>query len=71
MAHDHDHPHEHDHRQGHNQPHRHPARPDQDHTITQGRAMESAVRELLIDKGILSAEEVRRQVEEMDNRTPL
>jgi len=67
----HDHPHDHDHRQGHNQPHRHPARPDQDDTITQWRAMEIAVRELLIDKGILSAEEVRRQVEEMDNRTPL
>jgi len=29
------------------------------------------VRELLIEKGILSAQEVRRQVEEMDNRTPL
>jgi len=33
--------------------------------------MEIAVRELLIDKGILSAEEVRRKVEDMDNRTPL
>ncbi len=65
MPHDHDHPHD------HAQPQRHPPRPDQDETITQWRAMEIAVRELLIEKGILSAEEVRRQVEDMDNRTPL
>ena len=71
MAHDHDHPHDHDHRHGHTQPHRHPPRPDQDDTITQWRAMEIAVRALLIEKGILSAEEVRRQVEDMDKRTPL
>jgi len=71
MPHDHDHPHDHDRRHGHAPPHRHPPRPDQDDTITQWRAMEIAVRELLIEKGILSAEEVRRQVEDMDNRTPL
>jgi len=65
MPHDHGHPHD------HAQPHRHPPRPDHDDTITQWRAMEIAVRELLIEKGILSAEEVRRQVEDMDNRTPL
>jgi len=65
MPHDHDHPHD------HVQPHRHPPRPDQDDAITQWRAMEIAVRELLIEKSILSAEEVRRQVEDMDNRTPL
>jgi nitrile hydratase len=71
MPHDHDHPHDHDNRRRHTQPHRHPPRPDQDDTITQWRAMEIAVRELLIEKGILSADELRRQVEEMDNRTPL
>ena len=65
MPHDHGHPHD------HAQPHRHPPRPDQDETVTQWRAMEIAVRELLIEKSILSAEEVRRQVEDMDNRTPL
>jgi nitrile hydratase len=32
--------------------------------------MEVAVRELLIDKSILTADDVRRQVEDMDNRTP-
>jgi nitrile hydratase len=32
--------------------------------------MEIAVRELLIEKKILGAEEIRRQVEDMDSRTP-
>lgn len=70
MAHDHEHD-DHDHAHDSGKPHRHPIRPDQDDTITTWRAMEIAVRELLIDKGILTADEVRRQVEDMDNRTPL
>jgi nitrile hydratase alpha subunit len=32
--------------------------------------MESAVRELLIAKGLFSAEEIRRQIEVLDSRTP-
>lgn len=68
MPHDHDHPHS----DGHAAPHRHPPlRPDQDDTITYWRAMEIAVRGLLIDKGILSADDIRRQIEDMDSRTPL
>jgi nitrile hydratase len=63
MAHTHDH-HDHDH------PHPHATRPDQDDHLSYYQAMEVAVRELLIEKGILSADEVRRQVEDMDNRTP-
>ena len=51
-------------------PHRHPLRPDQDDTLTYWRAMEIAVRELLIDKQITNADEVRSEVEAMDNRTP-
>jgi nitrile hydratase subunit alpha len=43
---------------------------DQDDRLTYYRAMESAVRELLIEKGVLSAGEVRRQVEAMDARGP-
>jgi nitrile hydratase len=75
MAHDphdhHDHDH-HDHDHGHDPaPHRHPIRPDQDDTITTWRAMEIAVRGLLVDKGILGADEIRAQVEDMDHRTPL
>jgi nitrile hydratase len=60
-----------DHRHENGVPHRHPFRPDQDDTITYWRAMEIAVRELLIEKQITSADEVRRHVEAMDNRTPL
>lgn len=71
MPHDHDHPHDDDHSHDQAQPHRHPLRKDQDDTVTYWRAMEIAVRELLIDKGVLTADEVRRQVEDMDNRTPL
>ena len=48
--------------------HRSPPRPDQDDTLTYYRAMEIAVRELLIDKGVVTADEVRRQVEDMDGR---
>jgi len=62
MSHDHDHAGEHTH------VHRYPPRPDQDDTLTYYRAMEAAVRELLIDKGVITAEDVRRQVENMDGR---
>jgi len=51
--------------------HPHPVRPDQDERLTYYRTMEVAVRELLIEKGILTADQIRRQVEDMDNRTPL
>ena len=68
MPHDHDRSDSHDHATDHRHP---PLRPDQDDTITYWRAMEIAVRGLLIEKGILSADEVRRAVEDMDNRTPL
>ena len=61
--------HRHDHQDG--VPHRHPLRPDQDDTLTYWRAMEIALRELLIEKQITNADEVRRHVEEMDNRSPL
>lgn len=72
MPHDHDH-HDHSHRdhQHDNQPQRHPLRQDQDDTLTYWRAMEVALRELLIGKGIVTADELRRQVEDMDKRTPL
>jgi nitrile hydratase len=58
----------HDHAEDHPHVHRSPPRPDQDDTLTYHRAMEVAVRELLIDKGIITAEDVRRQVEIMDGR---
>jgi nitrile hydratase subunit alpha len=58
---------QHDH---HDHPHPHPTRPDADDALTYYQAMEIAVRELLVEKGVLSADDVRRQVENMDSRTP-
>ena len=48
----------------------HPTRAYQDTPLTYFQRMEVAVRELLIEKGILTADQVRRQVEDMDSRTP-
>jgi nitrile hydratase len=59
---------EHEHTDEHSHVHRSPPRPDQDDTLTYYRAMEIAVRELLIDKGVFTADDVRRQVESMDGR---
>ena len=63
--------HHHDHDHGHD--HGHPHAPISDH----GRepsldylVLERALRELLIDKGIFSADEWRRQIELMDSRNP-
>jgi nitrile hydratase subunit alpha len=52
----------------HLHPHRHA--PDDDGPLTYHQALEIAVRELLIGKGIVSADEVRAAVEAMDARTP-
>jgi len=61
-THGHDHHHDHDH----------------DHTpITHDgepgyyELMETALRELLIERGLFTAEEIRRQIEVLDSRTPL
>ncbi len=66
--HAHEHGHDHTHPQGH-APHP-PARPDTDDSLTYYKAMEIAVRELLIEKGVISAEDVRRAIEAMDARSP-
>jgi len=59
--------HEHtDHAHGHH----HPTRADHDDRLTHWQAMEIAVRELLIAKGIVTADEVRAAVEAMDARSP-
>jgi len=64
-AHDHDHAHGHD-----DHAHPHPTRADADERLTHWQAMEIAVRELLIAKGIITAADVRAAVEAMDARTP-
>ena len=48
--------------------HPHESLPDAADKLTYYQTMEVAVRELLIDKGILTADEVRRQIEDMDGR---
>jgi nitrile hydratase len=62
------HAHDHAHERGH-APHP-PARPDTDDTLTYYKTMEIAVRELLIEKGVINPEDVRRAIEAMDARSP-
>jgi len=50
--------------------HDHAPPPDQDDPLTYYQIKEIAVRELLISKGVFSADDVRREVEKMDQRTP-
>lgn len=55
-AHDHEHPHE--------------TLPDVDRPAGYHEQLETAVRELLIEKGILTADDMRRGVEELESPTP-
>jgi nitrile hydratase len=64
-----EHPHAHDHHD-HDHDHPHPVQADASDALSYYQVMEIAVRELLIEKGVLSADQVRRQVENMDSRTP-
>jgi nitrile hydratase len=50
--------------------HDHTPPADADGALTYYQAMETAVRELLIEKGVLSADEVRAEIEAMDARSP-
>jgi nitrile hydratase len=54
----------------HDGPDPHAPRPDHDDTLTHHKMLEIAVRELLIEKGILTADEIREAVERMDARGP-
>jgi nitrile hydratase len=60
--------HEQDH--GHSGPHAHahPEIASEDGPPTEYQLMEIALRELLIEKGVLTAEAMRRQIEDMDGR---
>jgi nitrile hydratase len=57
----HDHPHD-----GHDHPHPH----SRDHAAKAWERREAAIRSLLIEKGVLSAEEIRRKIEEWEQKTP-
>lgn len=62
------HDHGHDHEHGHDHPH--PTRPDADENLGYYQVMEIALRELLIEKGVVTAAELRQAVEAMDSRSP-
>lgn len=59
----------HDHHE-HLSPSGHPFRADNDVPLTYWQAMEIAVRELLIEKGVTTAAEISGQIDTMDARTP-
>src|SRR4051812_47202076 len=63
----HDHDHDHDHHHGHNHPH-------DPIEVTEGAGeyeiMVHAIKELLIEKGVITGEDIRKTLEFMDTRTP-
>lgn len=65
MSHDRNHEHGHDHDDDH------PYQPDiEDFPFTERMLMTQAVAELIVEKGIVTADELRRQIELMDSREP-
>jgi nitrile hydratase subunit alpha len=62
----HDHPHDHGHAHG-----PHPFQPDlESQPLTHYQAMTQAVGDLLIEKGVITADELRAMVELIDSKTP-
>jgi nitrile hydratase len=69
--HDHEHDHStHDGHHDHSHGDAHAAAPDTEDQMGHYEIMEIALRELLIEKGIITAEDVRRGIEVMDSRSP-
>jgi len=66
----HDHPHDHDH--GHEHAHGpHPFQPDlEEAPLTHYQAMTQAVGDLLIEKGVITADELRAMLESIDAKSP-
>ncbi|MEM7643530.1 MAG: nitrile hydratase subunit alpha [Pseudomonadota bacterium] len=48
----------------------HPYRTDQDGPLTRSQVMEIAIREILVEKGVLTADQIARQIDIMDARNP-
>ncbi len=67
-SHDHDHSHDH-HDHGH--PHAPPAPDDPDHYDRYEVLLQTAIRELLDEKGIITADELHRQIDYQDSLTPM
>lgn len=68
--HDHDHGHGHDHAPGSLSPSGHPYRADQDGPLTRAQTLEIAVRELMIEKGLTTADEIAATIARMQARSP-
>jgi len=68
MSNDHAHDHAHDPQHGHGQPHRHPHQPDEPPPTAHYQLMAAALHELMIEKGLVTADEIRAQLERMDAR---
>jgi len=66
--HHHDHDHDHDHDHGH--PHSPPAPDDDDGYDRYEVLLQTAIRELLDEKGIITADELHRQIDYQDSLTP-
>jgi nitrile hydratase len=69
-AHHHDHDHDHDHDKPHSHPHSPPAPDDDDGYDRYEVLLQTAIRELLDEKGIISAAELHRQIDYQDSLTP-
>jgi len=70
-GHNHDHHHHHDHDHGdHTHPHSPPAPDDPDNYDRYEVLLQTAIRELLDEKGIITADELHRQIDYQDSLTP-
>ena len=60
----------HDHAHDHLSPSGHPYRPDNDTTLTYWQQMEIAIREILVEKNVVTPAEISAQIAAMDARSP-
>jgi nitrile hydratase len=70
MSSDHDHDHHHDHAHGHSHIGKHPTHEDDDVALTESEARFLALKSILIEKGVVTADEIRRRHEINDRGTP-
>jgi nitrile hydratase len=68
--HDHNHDHDHDHAHSHKHPHSPPAPDDDDGYDRYEVLLQTAIRELLDEKGIITAAELHAQIDQQDSLTP-
>ena len=68
--HDHDHHHDHDHAHGHTHIGKHPTHEDDDVALTASEARFLALKSMLIEKGVVTADEIRQRHEINDRGTP-